>query len=109
MRRLQGVSAADRQGCRSAHALGDAAHATSRARPSTKLDVLANDIMMRSCEWGGQLAGMVSEELEPYAIPSMVPARTLPAAVRSARRLLQHRRQRLGGHDLLDPALPDAG
>ena len=35
-----------------------------------KLDVVANDIMLRSCEWGGQLAGMVSEELvEPYTIP----------------------------------------
>src|ERR1035438_4512548 len=35
-----------------------------------KLDVVANDIMLRSCEWGGQLAGMVSEELaEPYSIP----------------------------------------
>ncbi|HUJ52743.1 MAG TPA: class 1 fructose-bisphosphatase [Steroidobacteraceae bacterium] len=35
-----------------------------------KLDVLAHEVMIRSCEWGGLLAGMVSEELEhPYAIP----------------------------------------
>ena len=35
-----------------------------------KLDVLAHEIMLRSCEWGGLLAGMVSEELdEPYAVP----------------------------------------
>ena len=35
-----------------------------------KLDVLANDVLIRSCEWGGLVAGMASEELEaPYAIP----------------------------------------
>ena len=36
-----------------------------------KLDVLANDAMLRSCEWGGLVAGMASEELaEPYAVPN---------------------------------------
>ena len=40
----------------------------------TKLDVLANDIFIRTNEWGGQLAGMVSEEMEaPYAIPAEYP------------------------------------
>src|SRR5947199_314660 len=35
-----------------------------------KLDVLAHELILRSCEWGGLLAGMVSEELEhPYAVP----------------------------------------
>jgi fructose-1,6-bisphosphatase I / sedoheptulose-1,7-bisphosphatase len=35
-----------------------------------KLDVLANNAMIRSCEWGGLVAGMASEELdEPYAVP----------------------------------------
>ena len=39
-----------------------------------KLDVLANDIFLRTNEWGGQLAGMVSEEMdEPYAIPAEYP------------------------------------
>src|SRR5580658_317088 len=34
------------------------------------VDVLAHEVMIRSCEWGGLLAGMVSEELEePYAVP----------------------------------------
>ena len=38
------------------------------------LDVIANDIVLRSCEWGGQLCGMASEELEaPYAIPAEYP------------------------------------
>jgi fructose-1,6-bisphosphatase I / sedoheptulose-1,7-bisphosphatase len=35
-----------------------------------KLDVLANDAMLRACEWGGLVAGMASEELEdPYTLP----------------------------------------
>jgi len=38
------------------------------------LDVIANDIMVGTCEWGGQLAGMVSEEMEqPYEIPALYP------------------------------------
>jgi fructose-1,6-bisphosphatase len=38
------------------------------------LDVVANDIMIGTCEWGGQLAGMVSEELEaPHIIPGHYP------------------------------------
>jgi fructose-1,6-bisphosphatase len=40
----------------------------------TQLDVLANDIFVRTNEWGGHLAGMVSEEMaEPYAIPPAYP------------------------------------
>lgn len=36
-----------------------------------KLDVLSNDAVIGACEWGGMLAGMLSEELdEPYAIPA---------------------------------------
>jgi fructose-1,6-bisphosphatase I/sedoheptulose-1,7-bisphosphatase len=38
------------------------------------LDVIANEILLRTCEWGGHVAGMVSEELdEPYAIPPAFP------------------------------------
>ena len=38
------------------------------------LDVIANEIMLATCEWGGQLCGMVSEELEaPYRIPAQYP------------------------------------
>jgi fructose-1,6-bisphosphatase len=38
------------------------------------LDVIANTIMVATCEWGGQLAGMVSEEMdEPYQIPDIHP------------------------------------
>lgn len=39
-----------------------------------KLDVLTNEAILRHCEWGGQLAGMASEEMdEPYAIPNEYP------------------------------------
>jgi fructose-1,6-bisphosphatase I / sedoheptulose-1,7-bisphosphatase len=35
-----------------------------------KLDVLANEAVIRSCEWGGLVAGMASEELdEPHPVP----------------------------------------
>jgi len=35
-----------------------------------KLDVLANEVMIRACEWGGQVAGMASEELDgPHPVP----------------------------------------
>jgi fructose-1,6-bisphosphatase I / sedoheptulose-1,7-bisphosphatase len=35
-----------------------------------KLDLLASDEMLRSCEWGGLVAGMASEELDqPYSVP----------------------------------------
>lgn len=39
-----------------------------------KLDLNANDLFLRVNEWGGQLTGMVSEELdEPYPIPAEYP------------------------------------
>src|SRR5215510_9242850 len=38
------------------------------------LDVVSNEIVLRACEWGGQLRGMASEEMhEPYCIPTMYP------------------------------------
>jgi fructose-1,6-bisphosphatase len=38
------------------------------------MDVIANEIMLRECEWGGKLCGMVSEEAdEPYLIPPGYP------------------------------------
>ncbi|HEX6736172.1 MAG TPA: class 1 fructose-bisphosphatase [Azonexus sp.] len=39
-----------------------------------RLDVLTNEALLRHCEWGGQLAGMASEELAaPYRIPEQYP------------------------------------
>ena len=70
-----------------------------------RLDVLANDVFLRMNEWGGHLAGMASEEMEtPYPIPDQLSARQVPAAVRPARRLQQHRRERLGRQHLLGAA-----
>jgi fructose-1,6-bisphosphatase I len=38
------------------------------------LDVIANEIFLRTCENGGALAGMVSEEMEnPYPVPKALP------------------------------------
>jgi fructose-1,6-bisphosphatase I len=38
------------------------------------LDVVANEIILETCEWGGQLCGMASEEMEqPYPIPAEYP------------------------------------
>jgi fructose-1,6-bisphosphatase I/sedoheptulose-1,7-bisphosphatase len=39
-----------------------------------KLDVLSNDVFIRVTEWGGNLAGMASEEMDlPYQIPGQYP------------------------------------
>jgi fructose-1,6-bisphosphatase len=38
------------------------------------LDVISNDIILKTCEWGGQLCAMASEEMElPYPIPAEYP------------------------------------
>jgi fructose-1,6-bisphosphatase I / sedoheptulose-1,7-bisphosphatase len=51
--------------------LGEHGGRNVQGESQQKLDVLAHEVMIRSCEWGGLLAGMVSEELEdPYAIPA---------------------------------------
>ena len=59
-------------------ALGGATGATAstnvQGETQQKLDVLSNDIFLRTNEWGGHLAGMVSEEMEtPYRIPGQYP------------------------------------
>jgi fructose-1,6-bisphosphatase I/sedoheptulose-1,7-bisphosphatase len=54
--------------------LGSAGTANVQGETQQRLDVLANEIFMRANEWGGALAGMVSEELdEPYPIPERYP------------------------------------
>jgi len=57
-----------------AGALGGAGSTNVQGETQIKLDVMANDIFIRTNEWGGQLAGMVSEEMEePFAIPVEYP------------------------------------
>src|SRR5262249_4609551 len=50
--------------------LGNAGATNVQGEQQQKLDVVANEIFLRANEAGGQLGGMVSEELEdPYPIP----------------------------------------
>ncbi|MBI4194460.1 MAG: class 1 fructose-bisphosphatase [Betaproteobacteria bacterium] len=54
--------------------LGEAGSTNSQGDAQRRLDVVANQIFVRGTEWGGSLAGMVSEELEaPYVIPARYP------------------------------------
>jgi fructose-1,6-bisphosphatase len=57
-----------------AEAHGSAQSSNVQGETQMKLDVMSNDIFLRTSEFGGQLAGMVSEELaEPYQIPPEYP------------------------------------
>ncbi len=48
--------------------------ANGQGEEQKPLDLIANEIMLRNCEWGGELCGMLSEEMEaPYAIPRQYP------------------------------------
>src|ERR1700741_3304913 len=50
--------------------LGEPGGGNVQGEAQQKLDALAHEVMVRSCEWGGLLAGMASEELpDPYPIP----------------------------------------
>ncbi|MEX0734486.1 MAG: class 1 fructose-bisphosphatase [Steroidobacteraceae bacterium] len=55
-------------------ALGSAGSQNVQGETQMKLDVMANEVFIRTNEWGGQLAGMLSEEMEmPYEIPAEYP------------------------------------
>jgi fructose-1,6-bisphosphatase I/sedoheptulose-1,7-bisphosphatase/fructose-1,6-bisphosphatase I len=50
--------------------LGSLGSENVQGETQKKLDVLSNDAVIQSCEWGGLVAGMASEELdEPYTLP----------------------------------------
>lgn len=54
--------------------LGSAGSQNVQGEEQKKLDVLSNDIFLRATEWGGNVAGMVSEEMdEPYCLPLEYP------------------------------------
>ncbi len=66
---VKAISAMTAKGALDGH-LGEHGGRNVQGERQQKLDVLANEVMIRSCEWGGLLAGMVSEELEePYPVP----------------------------------------
>ena len=55
-------------------ALGAAPGTNVQGEQQMKLDVMANEIFLRTNEWGGHLAAMASEELEAvYPIPAQYP------------------------------------
>jgi fructose-1,6-bisphosphatase I/sedoheptulose-1,7-bisphosphatase len=55
-------------------AVGSADAVNVQGEVQQKLDILANDYFLRTNEWGGQVAGMVSEELDdPYVLPVQYP------------------------------------
>jgi fructose-1,6-bisphosphatase I/sedoheptulose-1,7-bisphosphatase len=54
--------------------LGSVESRNVHGETQARLDVIANDTILRTCEWGGLLAGMATEELdEPHAIPAEYP------------------------------------
>lgn len=53
---------------------GSAGTENVQGETQKKLDIVTNDIMIKSNEWGGHLAGMASEEMEEvYQIPGKYP------------------------------------
>lgn len=66
---VKGISAMTAKGALGGY-LGEHGGRNVQGEVQQKLDVLAHEVMIRSCEWGGLLAGMVSEELaDPYPVP----------------------------------------
>lgn len=54
--------------------LGDATTANVQGEQQKKLDIIANDIFLRSVSWGGHLAGMLTEEIaDPVPVPGQYP------------------------------------
>ena len=54
--------------------LGDAGTQNVQGERQQKLDVVANEILVRTSEWGGHLAGVASEEMElPREVPPQYP------------------------------------
>ncbi len=67
---MKTISSMTAKGALGGH-LGEIDNRNVQGEVQKKLDVLANDALLRNCEWGGLVAGMASEELEePYAIPA---------------------------------------
>jgi hypothetical protein len=82
--------------------LGTAGSENVQGEMQKKLDIIANEVLIEANEWGGHLAAMASEEMDRHLRGAQpLPAGRIPAAVRPARRLEQHRRQREHRHHLL--------
>jgi fructose-1,6-bisphosphatase I/sedoheptulose-1,7-bisphosphatase len=56
------------------HAAEEGSSVNVQGETQMKLDVLSNELFLRTTEWGGHLAGMASEEMDaPYPIPGRYP------------------------------------
>ncbi len=54
--------------------LGKAGTENVQGEQQVKLDVTSNEVILKSCDWGGLVAGMASEELDdPYPIAAEYP------------------------------------
>ena len=70
-----------------------------------KLDVVANEILLETFDYGGLVTLAASEEMEEPVVYATAPREGRYAVLFDPHgRLLQHRRQRHARHDLLDPA-----
>ena len=91
-----------------ADVLGGAGTDNVQGEAQKKLDVISNEVLLEANEWGGSLRGDgLRGDGASVPDPERIPAGRIPAAVRSARRLVEHRRQRLDRHHLLGAALPE--
>ncbi len=67
------IASAISRGALAGH-LGSVGNINVQGEDQKKLDVLANELFIRNCEWGGHLAGMASEEMdEPMPISESAP------------------------------------
>jgi fructose-1,6-bisphosphatase I/sedoheptulose-1,7-bisphosphatase len=54
--------------------LGSAGADNVQGEDQKRLDIISNDVFLHANEWGGHVAGMVSEELaQPYTLPAKYP------------------------------------
>ena len=81
--------------------LGTAGSENVQGEIQKKLDIIANEVLIEANEWGGHLAAMASRRNGRHLRGAQpLPAGRIPAAVRPARRLQQHRRERQHRHHL---------
>lgn len=67
---IKAIAAMTAKGALDGH-YGEAGSDNSQGELQKKLDLLSNEAMIEHCNWGGQLAGMASEEMaEPYVVPN---------------------------------------
>ena len=71
-----------------------------------KLDVLSNEILLEANEWGGHPRPWPRKRWKPSIRSRTATPGRIPAAVRSAGRLVEHRRERVDRHHLLGAARP---